>query len=40
MREFDHYHQPGDEWREEFPLVGPAAFADWLFDIVRTSAAR
>jgi Zn-dependent M28 family amino/carboxypeptidase len=40
MREFDHYHQPGDEWREEFPLVGTAAFADWLFDIVRTSAAR
>ena len=36
MRRFDHYHQPSDEWRADFPLVGTAAFADWLWDIVRT----
>ena len=34
MREFDHYHQPADEWRDDFPLTGTAVFADWLFGIV------
>jgi Zn-dependent M28 family amino/carboxypeptidase len=35
MRQFDHYHQPADEWRADFPMTGTAAFADWLWDIVR-----
>jgi Zn-dependent M28 family amino/carboxypeptidase len=35
MRRFDHYHQPADEWRAEFPWTGTAAYADWLWDIVR-----
>jgi Zn-dependent M28 family amino/carboxypeptidase len=34
MREFDHYHQPADEWRDDFPLLGTAHFADWLWAIV------
>jgi Zn-dependent M28 family amino/carboxypeptidase len=37
MRRFDHYHQPSDEWRADFPLVGTAHFADWLWDIVRSA---
>jgi Zn-dependent M28 family amino/carboxypeptidase len=40
MKEFDHYHQPGDEWRPDFPLVGTQAFADWLWSIVRVMAWR
>jgi len=39
MARFDHYHQPSDEWRPDFPLVGTAAFADWLYDIVEAAAA-
>ena len=35
MREFDHYHQPADEWRADYPLVGTEAFADWLWEVVR-----
>lgn len=35
VRRWDHYHQPSDEWRAEFPMVGTAHFADWLFEIVR-----
>ena len=38
MRRFDHYHQPSDEWRADFPMVGTAHFADWLFAIVRGMA--
>ena len=38
MREFDHYHQPSDEWRDDFPLTGTAHFADWLAAIVRAAA--
>jgi len=40
MRKFDHYHQPSDEFRPDFPLVGTAYFADWLWSIVRTASAR
>jgi Zn-dependent M28 family amino/carboxypeptidase len=38
MRRFDHYHQPSDEWNADFPLVGVATFADWLWSIVRESS--
>ena len=38
MQRFDHYHQPSDEWNGEFPLTGVAAFADWLWSIVREAA--
>ncbi len=34
MRKFDHYHQPSDQWRPDFPWVGTAAYANWLYDIV------
>jgi Zn-dependent M28 family amino/carboxypeptidase len=35
MRKFDHYHQPSDQWRPDFPWVGTAAYVDWLFGIVQ-----
>lgn len=38
MAEFDHYHQPGDQWRAEFPLVGTRAFVGWLWDVVRVAS--
>lgn len=38
MRMFDHYHQPSDEWRDEFPLTGTAYFADWLWSIVMAAS--
>jgi Zn-dependent M28 family amino/carboxypeptidase len=38
MKKFDHYHDPKDEWRPDFPLVGTAKYADWLWDIIRTAA--
>lgn len=38
MAEFDHYHNPADEYRADFPLVGTAAFADWVWTIVRTAS--
>ena len=34
MRRFDHYHQPADEWRADFPWIGTATYADWLWEIV------
>ena len=34
MRRFDHYHQPGDEYDPQFPLVGTRHFADWLYEIL------
>ncbi len=37
MRRFDHYHQPSDEWSADFPLVGTAHFANWLWEIVRAA---
>jgi Zn-dependent M28 family amino/carboxypeptidase len=38
MRRFDHYHQPSDEWNADFPLIGVATFADWLWSIVRETS--
>jgi hypothetical protein len=35
MSTFDHYHQPSDQWRADFPLIGTWSFADWLWSIVR-----
>jgi hypothetical protein len=40
MSRFDHYHQPSDEPRRDFPLVGTAHFADWLWSIVRLTSAE
>src|SRR5215510_446590 len=40
MRKFDHYHQPSDEFRADFPLVGTAYFADWLWSIVHVASDR
>lgn len=37
MRRFDHYHLPADEWRPDFPWVGTAAHAQWLWEIVRSA---
>lgn len=34
MRKFDHYHQPSDQWRPDFPWTGTAAYVDWLSAIV------
>jgi Zn-dependent M28 family amino/carboxypeptidase len=38
MSTFDHYHQPSDEWRADFPWVGTWHFADWLWEIVQLSS--
>ena len=38
MQRFDHYHQPSDEWRADFPLIGTATFADWLWSVVRRAS--
>jgi hypothetical protein len=38
MTKFDHYHQPTDEPRRDFPLVGTWHFADWLWSIVRATS--
>jgi Zn-dependent M28 family amino/carboxypeptidase len=41
MKKFDHYHQPSDQWRADFPWTGTAIYAQWLWEIVRqTSDAR
>jgi Zn-dependent M28 family amino/carboxypeptidase len=40
MTRFDHYHQPSDEWRADFPLIGTERFADWLWTIVRSASDR
>ena len=37
MRKFDHYHQPSDQWRPDFPWTGTAAYAQWLWEIVRAA---
>lgn len=37
MSQFDHYHQPSDEPRRDFPLTGTGHFADWLWSIVRVT---
>jgi Zn-dependent M28 family amino/carboxypeptidase len=38
MQRFDHYHQPSDEWRPDFPWLGTWHFADWLWAIVQRSS--
>jgi Zn-dependent M28 family amino/carboxypeptidase len=38
MRKFDHYHQPSDQWRPDFPWVGTAAYANWLWAIVERAS--
>jgi Zn-dependent M28 family amino/carboxypeptidase len=38
MQRFDRYHQPSDEWRADFPWVGTMAFADWVWEIVRSES--
>ena len=38
MKRWDHYHQPSDEWRPDFPLTGTAFLADWLWSIVRETS--
>jgi Zn-dependent M28 family amino/carboxypeptidase len=40
MARWDHYHQPGDEWKPDWPWTGTAAYADWLWDVVRHAAER
>lgn len=40
MKRFDHYHQPSDEWRPDFPLVGTASYAEWLWTMVETATDR
>jgi hypothetical protein len=35
MRTFDHYHQPADQPRDDFPLIGTLALTDWLWQIIR-----
>ena len=37
MREFDHYHQPADEWRPDFPLEGTRAYVEWLWEMIRAA---
>ena len=37
MRLFDHYHDPKDEWRPDFPWTGTAAYTDWLYSIVHVA---
>ena len=38
MTKFDHYHQPDDEPRRDFPLTGTWHFADWLWQIVSVAS--
>jgi Zn-dependent M28 family amino/carboxypeptidase len=38
MTKFDHYHQPADQPRDDFPMTGTLAFADWLWQIVRRAS--
>jgi Zn-dependent M28 family amino/carboxypeptidase len=40
MARFDHYHSPKDEWRADFPMVGTAKYADWLWAIVHAASER
>jgi hypothetical protein len=40
MKKFDHYHDPKDEWRPDFPMIGTAKYADWLWDIIRVASVR
>ena len=35
FRRWDHYHQPGDEWAEDFPFAGLARYAEFAYLIGR-----
>ncbi len=35
---YDRYHQPGDQWRPGYPLLGTALFTDWLWAIIHHAA--
>lgn len=37
---FDHYHDPKDEWRPDFPWIGTERYAEWLWEIVRVATDR
>ena len=38
MAEFDHYHQPSDRPRADFPMVGTWYFAEWLWEVAQGAA--
>ncbi len=38
MARFDHYHQPADQYRVDFPWTGTAAYAEWLWEIIAGAA--
>jgi Zn-dependent M28 family amino/carboxypeptidase len=38
MSRFDHYHQPADEWRADFPSIGTEHFANWLWEVIRAAS--
>ena len=33
MRRWDHYHQPADEWKADFPFAGLARYADFALEL-------
>jgi hypothetical protein len=35
MKRFDHYHQPADQYRPDFPWSGTAAYTEWLWGIIQ-----
>ena len=35
MKRFDHYHRPSDQYRPDFPWSGTAAYAEWLWEVIR-----
>lgn len=34
-KRWDHYHQPADEWAEDFPFAGMARYAEYAYMIAR-----
>lgn len=38
MAKFDHYHQPADAPRADYPMVGTWYFAEWLWEVVQGAA--
>lgn len=39
-KRWDHYHQPGDEWAEDFPFEGLGRYADYALRIARALERR
>jgi Zn-dependent M28 family amino/carboxypeptidase len=39
-RKWDRYHQPGDEWAEDFPFEGLGRYADYALGVVRALEER